>query len=244
MERSFRLLAGGSSYADKACDNIAIYRTKRSVLPVRSTRGMATKEYSPICLFVRHFEPEEVFELFRAADLCIVSSLHDGVNLVAKEFVAARDDEQGLLILCDFAGAANGRVFAPQTAIRSRRRIPERLVPLLQEHVFRSALSARRHFRLETWATSWCPGSFDCLGACGRGVRREPSTAHGRRCGTGRRRRKRRPCPATALDGGSRPTARPRWRSGQDRGVTFRSVRPNACKCRSQSSECKKIRSL
>ena len=55
---------------------------------------------------VRHCEPDEVFELFRAADLCIVSSLHDGMNLVAKEFVAARDDEQGVLILSDFAGAS------------------------------------------------------------------------------------------------------------------------------------------
>ena len=47
-----------------------------------------------------------MFELFRAADLCIVSSLHDGMNLVAKEFVAARDDEQGVLILSAFAGAS------------------------------------------------------------------------------------------------------------------------------------------
>ena len=47
-----------------------------------------------------------MFELFRAADLCIVSSLHDGMNLVAKEFVAARDDEQGVLILSSFAGAS------------------------------------------------------------------------------------------------------------------------------------------
>jgi trehalose-6-phosphate synthase len=62
--------------------------------------------YTPILLVVRHYEPEEVFELFRAADLCIVSSLHDGMNLVAKEFVAARDDEQGVLILSDFAGAS------------------------------------------------------------------------------------------------------------------------------------------
>ena len=47
-----------------------------------------------------------MFELFRAADVCIVSSLHDGMNLVAKEFVAARDDEQGVLILSSFAGAS------------------------------------------------------------------------------------------------------------------------------------------
>jgi trehalose-6-phosphate synthase len=62
--------------------------------------------YMPILLVVQHYEPAEVFELFRAADLCIVSSLHDGMNLVAKEFVAARDDEQGVLILSDFAGAS------------------------------------------------------------------------------------------------------------------------------------------
>jgi trehalose 6-phosphate synthase len=60
----------------------------------------------PIRLVVRHHEPDEVFELFRAADLCIVSSLHDGMNLVAKEFVAARDDEMGVLVLSAFAGAS------------------------------------------------------------------------------------------------------------------------------------------
>ena len=67
---------------------------------------MASDGYEPIMLLIRHHEPDEVFELFRAADLCIVSSLHDGMNLVAKEFVAARDDEQGVLILSAFAGAS------------------------------------------------------------------------------------------------------------------------------------------
>ena len=62
--------------------------------------------YRPILLNVRHHSPDEVFELFRAADVCIVSSLHDGMNLVAKEFVASRDDEQGVLILSSFAGAS------------------------------------------------------------------------------------------------------------------------------------------
>jgi trehalose-6-phosphate synthase len=65
-----------------------------------------TENYQPILLVVRHCEPREVFELFRAADFCVVSSLHDGMNLVAKEFVAARDDELGVLILSDFAGAS------------------------------------------------------------------------------------------------------------------------------------------
>ncbi len=65
-----------------------------------------TPDWQPIRLVVRHHGPDEVFELFRAADICLVSSLHDGMNLVAKEFIAARDDEEGVLILSNFAGAA------------------------------------------------------------------------------------------------------------------------------------------
>jgi trehalose 6-phosphate synthase len=60
----------------------------------------------PILLKIEHHNPREVYEYFRAADLCFVSSLHDGMNLVAKEFVAARDDERGVLILSEFTGAA------------------------------------------------------------------------------------------------------------------------------------------
>ena len=60
----------------------------------------------PIVLKVEHHEAREVYEYFRAADVCFVSSLHDGMNLVAKEFVAARDDERGVLILSQFTGAA------------------------------------------------------------------------------------------------------------------------------------------
>jgi trehalose 6-phosphate synthase len=60
----------------------------------------------PIILKVEHHEPKEVYEYYRAAEFCCVSSLHDGMNLVAKEFVAARDDERGVLILSQFTGAA------------------------------------------------------------------------------------------------------------------------------------------
>ncbi|HSN16281.1 MAG TPA: trehalose-6-phosphate synthase, partial [Anaeromyxobacteraceae bacterium] len=60
----------------------------------------------PILLLVQHHEPREVAEYFRGADLCFVSSLHDGMNLVAKEFVSARDDERGVLILSRFTGAS------------------------------------------------------------------------------------------------------------------------------------------
>jgi len=60
----------------------------------------------PIVLKVEQHAPPQVYEYFRAADLCFVSSLHDGMNLVAKEFIAARDDDQGVLILSEFTGAA------------------------------------------------------------------------------------------------------------------------------------------
>ncbi|HET8538304.1 MAG TPA: trehalose-6-phosphate synthase [Anaeromyxobacter sp.] len=62
--------------------------------------------WRPIALLREHHEPPRIFEYLRAADLCYVSSLHDGMNLVAKEFVAARDDDRGVLVLSRFTGAA------------------------------------------------------------------------------------------------------------------------------------------
>lgn len=62
--------------------------------------------YRPVHLLDTHHERDAINELFRAANMCVVTSLHDGMNLVCKEFVAARDDEQGVLILSRFAGAA------------------------------------------------------------------------------------------------------------------------------------------
>jgi len=62
--------------------------------------------YQPIILKIEHHEPPDVYEYYRASELCFVSSLHDGMNLVAKEFVASRDDDRGVLILSQFTGAA------------------------------------------------------------------------------------------------------------------------------------------
>ena len=73
---------------------------------IASISASAAEHYQPIHLLVEHHEHDAVNELFRAADICVVTSLHDGMNLVCKEFVAARDDEQGVLILSRFAGAA------------------------------------------------------------------------------------------------------------------------------------------
>lgn len=65
-----------------------------------------TSEWRPIILLKRHHSHGEIRPLFEAADICLVTSLHDGMNLVAKEFVSARADEQGVLILSRFTGAA------------------------------------------------------------------------------------------------------------------------------------------
>ena len=63
--------------------------------------------WKPILFLKRQHSHEEIQKFYRAADLCLVTSLHDGMNLVAKEFVAARQDEQGVLVLSRFAGASH-----------------------------------------------------------------------------------------------------------------------------------------
>jgi alpha,alpha-trehalose-phosphate synthase [UDP-forming] len=63
-------------------------------------------QWKPIVLLNRQHSHAEIAPYYRAADLCLVTSLHDGMNLVAKEFVATRQDERGVLILSCFTGAA------------------------------------------------------------------------------------------------------------------------------------------
>jgi trehalose 6-phosphate synthase len=65
-----------------------------------------TDKWKPIVFLNRQHNHQEIQSYYRAADLCLVTSLHDGMNLVAKEFVAARHDERGVLILSCFTGAA------------------------------------------------------------------------------------------------------------------------------------------
>ena len=64
------------------------------------------KNWKPIVPLIKHHSHREIEPFYRTADLCLVTSLHDGMNLVAKEFVAAREDESGVLILSQFTGAA------------------------------------------------------------------------------------------------------------------------------------------
>ncbi len=82
------------------------YEQRVRSLVTRINARFSDGVHPAIILLVQHHEPHEVYSYYRAADVCFVSSLHDGMNLVAKEFVAARDDEAGVLVLSQFTGAA------------------------------------------------------------------------------------------------------------------------------------------
>jgi trehalose 6-phosphate synthase len=105
MRRRFVLL----QVAEPSRESLPAYRDAR--LKVRNEAARVNERfgegaYRPVILLETHHEPAEVYRFFRAANLCYVGSLHDGMNLVAKEFVCARDDERGALVLSAFAGAA------------------------------------------------------------------------------------------------------------------------------------------
>jgi trehalose 6-phosphate synthase len=98
---------------------VQVAEPSRSILPayaelrsrVRSTaerinRRFGTPDYCPLVLLEGHHSPCEITRLMRAADVCYVGSLHDGMNLVSKEFIRAREDERGVLLLSEFAGAS------------------------------------------------------------------------------------------------------------------------------------------
>jgi trehalose 6-phosphate synthase len=95
--------------AEPSRDSLPAYRAARAQLLETGRRVNArfgTSSYQPVRILEAHHPPAEVYRFYRAADLCYVGSLHDGMNLVAKEFVCARDDERGVLVLSRFAGAA------------------------------------------------------------------------------------------------------------------------------------------
>jgi trehalose 6-phosphate synthase len=72
----------------------------------RINRRFRSGKWQPIVFRDRHHTHAELDRYYRAADVCLVTSLHDGMNLVAKEYIASRDDDEGALILSPFTGAA------------------------------------------------------------------------------------------------------------------------------------------
>jgi len=79
---------------------------------LRINRRFQEGPWKPIVFLKRQHSHEEIQSYYRAAHFCLVTSLHDGMNLVAKEYVAARADRQGALILSRFAGASHELVDA------------------------------------------------------------------------------------------------------------------------------------
>jgi trehalose 6-phosphate synthase (EC 2.4.1.15) len=72
----------------------------------RVNNAYKQNDWKPIILIKEHRNYDYLYNLYRAADICLVTPLHDGMNLVAKEFIAARNDERGVLILSQYVGAA------------------------------------------------------------------------------------------------------------------------------------------
>ncbi|WP_047307468.1 alpha,alpha-trehalose-phosphate synthase (UDP-forming) [Rhodopseudomonas palustris] len=139
-----------SSYSSLQDDAVALAEE------INARHGAA--DYTPIRLLIRHHGAAEVFKLFRAADCCVVSSLHDGMNLVAKEFAAARDDERGVLVLSSFTGASRELAAAlivnpyhlheMATALDTALRMPDRE----QQERMRAMRQQIREWNVYRWA--------------------------------------------------------------------------------------------
>ena len=72
----------------------------------RINKKLGTRDWKPIVLELLQYSHEELEPLYKLADVCLITSLHDSMNLVAKEYAAARMDELGVLVLSQFAGAS------------------------------------------------------------------------------------------------------------------------------------------
>jgi trehalose 6-phosphate synthase len=94
--------------AEPSRGSLPAYQVERAHVVEAATRvnDRFTGCHRPVHLIESHHEPADVYRLYRAADVCYVGSLRDGMNLVAKEFVCARSDERGVLVLSRYAGAA------------------------------------------------------------------------------------------------------------------------------------------
>ncbi|MBI4038979.1 trehalose-6-phosphate synthase [Candidatus Daviesbacteria bacterium] len=99
------------------------------------------KKNKPIIWLKKHHTQEEIYKFYKVAQFCLVTSLHDGMNLVSKEFVAARDDKKGVLILSQFTGAAkelkDAIIINPYDAVETANAIKTALEMPVMEQVKR-----------------------------------------------------------------------------------------------------------
>src|SRR5215469_7323147 len=117
-----------------------------------------SKNWQPILFLKKHHSHEEILPFYQSANLCMVTSLHDGMNLVAKEFIASRSQNDGVLILSQFAGASQELLGATiinpydieQTAdaIRAALEMPKEL----QHHKMKQMRRVIMSHNVYTWA--------------------------------------------------------------------------------------------
>ena len=131
----------------------------------RINARFARAGWAPVLLQDSCHDRAAVTAAYRAADVCLVTPLHDGMNLVCKEFVAARDDEQGVLVLSEQAGAAAELIDAlcvnPHHLARVAEALHQGLTMLpAEQHVRMRALRAtvQRH-SAQHWAASLLQGA-------------------------------------------------------------------------------------
>jgi trehalose 6-phosphate synthase len=104
----------------------------------RINEKFSQNNWKPIVLIMEHLSHRELYPLYRQVNFCLVTPLHDGMNLVSKEFIAARNDESGVLILSQFAGASKelkgAVIINPYSAEQTASAISEALnMPLAQQ---------------------------------------------------------------------------------------------------------------
>lgn len=124
----------------------------------RINEKFGTKDWKPIVLEKRHYTHDEIGRLYQRADVCLISSLHDGMNLVAKEFAAARTDETGVLVLSEFAGASRdlkgALLINPYSAEESSAALHQALqMPMSEQHRrMKSLRAAVRDYNIYRWS--------------------------------------------------------------------------------------------
>lgn len=133
------------------------YRFQIKRLADRINRRFGNAHYQPIVLVMQGQTQKQVYRYYRASDFCFVSSLDDGMNLVAKEFVASRDDFKGVLVLSQFAGAAyelsQALMVNPYDADACAQAISEALT--MPKHKQTQRMQAMRHHVAEHNVYRW-----------------------------------------------------------------------------------------
>lgn len=124
----------------------------------RINKKFKTNGWIPIVLLKKRYSHNELNQFYKLANICLVSSLHDGMNLVAKEFIASRDDEKGVLILSQFAGASKelkeALIINPYNTEQVAESIKEGLEMMLSEQTKRmkKMREAIKNYNIYRWS--------------------------------------------------------------------------------------------